>query len=309
MAEDANTLRERIREDLLASGFPTELAVGGRLRSRGWLCQHAQYYIDLDEKKGREIDILAWKGSHESRHGPDEPEASADASVTLVVECKKSHRPWVALMGESPLLERTGICHRPHGSDFLFHPRRKEARRVMAEATRRWNWHWGRKGAVSLYEAARLSSSREGPARTAERNAAFEALLAVSKATRHVAQRNADAASRARHMNFFLPVIVLDGPLFEASWAGDDMQVAPADHVGVLSTYLSPSYMNNRGFLVDVVTRDAFERYLSEHVDPLVEAVEQVPRALVESGAANLPPLPSPPPRPWHRRVLSALRR
>lgn len=57
--ESTDDLKAKLLKNLEETGYPLELQVGGILSKYGWRVDHNSYYIDEDEQKGREIDIIA----------------------------------------------------------------------------------------------------------------------------------------------------------------------------------------------------------------------------------------------------------
>lgn len=81
---------KKIEEEIKKSGFLLEIEVASELSRRDWIIRIHEYYIDEREKKSREIDIVAHKQFEVGSPDYD------FFHVTLVIECKKSHKkPWV----------------------------------------------------------------------------------------------------------------------------------------------------------------------------------------------------------------------
>lgn len=76
------------------TGFPLEHETVKILRAEGWNVISNKYYVDNDEDKPREVDLLAYKFSKKN------PEF--DLFTTLIISCKKSeHSVWAFLARES----------------------------------------------------------------------------------------------------------------------------------------------------------------------------------------------------------------
>src|SRR5206468_4336737 len=83
---------DALKQDIERTGFPLELRVGALFAARGYYTAHSRYYLDADEGKGREIDIVALRNS-ESTESATPP---SYIRLKFVVECKKSTAyPWV----------------------------------------------------------------------------------------------------------------------------------------------------------------------------------------------------------------------
>ena len=54
-------LLDKIKKDIPQTGFVTEMLVTAMLKAAGWNAADHTYYLDKDEKKGHEIDVVAFK--------------------------------------------------------------------------------------------------------------------------------------------------------------------------------------------------------------------------------------------------------
>jgi hypothetical protein len=86
----STSIESQIIGEINKTGFPLELRVSDFIRSRGYLVNHSVYYVDNDEGKGRELDILAHKF-----HRQEKRKGHWFADNFLAIECKKSEKPWV----------------------------------------------------------------------------------------------------------------------------------------------------------------------------------------------------------------------
>lgn len=86
------TLIELVRDCLENNGFPLEMEVADSLFSMGFNVTHSDRYVDSDSLKDREIDVVAEKTwSHQ--------EINFDFRLKLIIECKKSEKPFVLFSG------------------------------------------------------------------------------------------------------------------------------------------------------------------------------------------------------------------
>lgn len=81
-------LEAKVLEWLRTQGYPFELQVARRFRRLEWEVDHARAYRDVKTKETRQIDVAA------SLHRSVKPD-EIGATLTVVVECKKSAKPWV----------------------------------------------------------------------------------------------------------------------------------------------------------------------------------------------------------------------
>lgn len=55
----SDKIEDKILKDILTTGFPLEMEVSNNFARDRWTVDHNSYYIDKDELKGREIDLIA----------------------------------------------------------------------------------------------------------------------------------------------------------------------------------------------------------------------------------------------------------
>jgi hypothetical protein len=94
---DSN-IEAKILEEITKTGFPLELRVADFLQRDGRYVANSLYYLDQDEGKGREIDLRALKNLfldfYLEKH-PSEFDSPCSVRDCLLIECKKSNKPWV----------------------------------------------------------------------------------------------------------------------------------------------------------------------------------------------------------------------
>ncbi len=85
-------MREKVLSWINKSGFPLEMEAAKAFRNAGFEVRQSATHLDQEEKKGREIDVLA-----------QDPDLLGVVDIYYVVECKSSDKPWVVLMGDDVL--------------------------------------------------------------------------------------------------------------------------------------------------------------------------------------------------------------
>src|SRR5690348_2408792 len=81
---------KNIVDELVKTGFPTEIVAGAAMASWGYGVIHSPAYFDHVELKSREFDLRAFKTWNVVDETP-----KWSVSLYLVAECKKSETPWV----------------------------------------------------------------------------------------------------------------------------------------------------------------------------------------------------------------------
>ncbi|MFX0200815.1 MAG: hypothetical protein ACFFCW_32240 [Candidatus Hodarchaeota archaeon] len=90
MTED---LINKVRKWLDTQGYPLEMKVARSFQNAGFRVSSSEYYLDPDEKKPREIDVIA---------SMDTMLAGKTFQLAFAVECKSSKgSPWVCFQGDS----------------------------------------------------------------------------------------------------------------------------------------------------------------------------------------------------------------
>lgn len=89
-----NDLKANVQSWLETQGYPLEMKVARAFREIGAGAGQSIYYIDPEESKPREIDIVAsWYKMHEL-------EESAELQVFFFISCKSQQKePWVIFSG------------------------------------------------------------------------------------------------------------------------------------------------------------------------------------------------------------------
>lgn len=232
-------LTKKVIKEIEKSGFPLELRVSRLLEKNDYFLAHNTYYVDQDEGKGREMDLRAlknfeWHLGHVVRH-------------CLIVECKKSEKPWVIFTSvETPYDRKVDEIPRG-GSD----PKNKLG---SGEAEGIKEIHpfanYKRRGR-SYFEPFRKSGEQKN---------IFGALTTSAKAT--IATQG--FATGERSVCFYYPLVVFQGNLYEAYLDNNsDVQVQEADLVVTSFFYQSAEY-KSENFLIPIVTERALPSFCSD---------------------------------------------
>ena len=241
----SDDLLGKIYKEVRKSGYPTELIVNKKFQSKDWCCTENQYYIDLDENKGREIDLSA----HKSR----QCHALEDISVwsKLSIEIKKCKKPWVIFTSDKKNTD-TG------GYGFLNHINNISNEILSYHAIME-------KHPSSLFN--RLGRNAFIPF-TKDNPQIFSALLSSVKSCieRHRADLDHKEAYNESSYDivFYSPLVIVDSRLFEAYLENnDELKINEAEHIVYSFNYASPNYKSKQ-YLVDIVTLSGLDNYLDQ---------------------------------------------
>lgn len=279
----------RLHEDVLKTGFPTEVVTASTLESGGWYAALGQSYLDGQTSQSREFDVRGYRDVR--GRFPNDP---YHFGVYLVIECKKSAKPWV-------IFTHDNSGEKGHGKDlgaFIHHPvahherfwgRGSSSKDVaLTNDTLRAYHHyfdsarWGH----NYYEAFR---SRE----TADHSTQiYTAINLVVNATRFLVSTFGNPADEWKPV--FYPVIVVDGRLFEAVVKSPTaVELEEKKHIilrhrlSLPPTRQSLHDREQQTYLIDFVQLDFVESYAREvyrsHLD-LLDSANRNARAASETG-------------------------
>lgn len=231
---------ERIIELAASSGFDSELRVAAAARKAGMRVSESVYYIDKDEGKGRELDLLAHMVSLEY-----DKEPTVACAIHLCIEVKKTREPFIFFTSERGIVERGegfAMMHWLHNVDGnLISAEDIDGRRPGARVPRLARSYVGAKGSG----AQQIQSG----------------VLSAVKAALHFSGRCREHwDEESRNIDIFVPILVVDGPIAECHLDKDtgELRAGEVDEVVYRQNYLSESY-GDVGQQVQVYTLRRFE--------------------------------------------------
>jgi hypothetical protein len=272
---DEDELLNKIKQDIPKTGFVTEMLVTAVFKVAGWGAVDHAYYMDRDENKGREIDIVA------VRMIEKESETRKIAlTLALSIEVKKvASKPWVVFT--SPRLDNENIHDlfatsliRLNIQEIWFHELYGNHRITNS----------GVLGRVA-YQAFQNKKPPTGDSSKDEGYSlqTFGALVSCFKAsdqlTALIRQGEQaplrDTTNRKTYgIGIVHGLIVLDGKLFTAHvHSRTRIDVEEAHHVPYIFNYASKEY-GHRRMLIDIVTIDGLPNYVREYDKWLDERAE-----------------------------------
>ncbi|MFB0504708.1 MAG: hypothetical protein ACETWE_12815 [Candidatus Bathyarchaeia archaeon] len=241
-------LLKKLKEDILASGLPTEIQVSNMLRQDNWTAINQYAYIDERMGKMRTLDIQARKFLKGGR------------SCTLFIECKKAtDHQWLFYTqtvlsasidillraAESIALRRGGEIAGPFHS---VHPVREGTKLGIINYIpfgKKDDFNEARNQILSAIESRKLTTNEQ---------------------------------------IIVYPVIVFDGDIYEIGIEGEDIELSEASYVTFLSSMISEVFP----IFIDVVTLRHFPTYLemlgrelgpARSIEELLEEIQKKGRA------------------------------
>ena len=254
-----NSLQDQILKEVEKSGFPFELKVANEFKRKTWRLKYNTYYIDLDEKKGREIDLIA---SYTHTAGPKN---RIQLSFDLIIEVKQeTKKPWVFFSTECTNLEKiVGLPTIRQDVNFGYNVMlviRKHRQQLSSRLAR------------SFYEGTKAT---EGPDKI------FKSLCSCVKALEHRCSSNTaewDVDGAFKLFCLYEPVIVFRGEMFDAYLdMRGKIKLEEANYLQVAFNYMSPNYKTRMfGYVVHVVKEtklDAFIKNKQDEFDAIANAI------------------------------------
>ncbi|HXM70829.1 MAG TPA: hypothetical protein VN970_06825 [Thermoanaerobaculia bacterium] len=194
---------EAVRKWLLKSGYPLELYVGRQFGKAGFQITHSTHYSDPLTGQMREVDLLA---SFQKTGVNKTTARSFTVTVTFIVECKKSDKPWVVFLSA-----REDQQSPPDGAHSIFTwPMNATAKAELADRLA-VSWNMRR----TVYEGINHGHSIVSAFGGVNIDRAHQAVQQVLSATSARLDQIGKAGEPYR-AHVLLPVVVVDGRLFEA---------------------------------------------------------------------------------------------
>lgn len=219
----------KVKRDLLKSGFPLQLQAGHLLPSSGFTPLYSQYYLDVDEDKGREIDVVGQKRwlVINSRTF-----FSINLSARLAIECKTSNRPWVFYtVPSSPavgvLRYAQLICAKPD----IFRTMGRYLGLVPMHKFFPENHHHSKVAEVAVAFQEPFASNQD-------RDPIFQALIQAAKAAEFYHSLANDKMGN-QSVALIYPIVVFSGQLVSATFEDNDLTLNPTDHLVCQFAYRS----------------------------------------------------------------------
>lgn len=243
--EHTNQLLSKVKAEIEKTGFPLEMRVAKLLLKRGYVVRQSIYYLDENEGKPREMDIMA---HHNSTFVNDFKETVYVRNY-LVIECKKNNdKPWVFLSSE----KNEGD---PNLKNIFLYPFKPSLVPLFQESIitigHSHPYVFNRLLGRSYFEAFKSGNEAN--------EMIFKAVSSVTKATIYFDKDKGNM----HNICFYYPVIVVSGELFEATLNDEnDVNVKQVD--SVLLSYHHKSANEERNFLIQVIKEKTLEKYLNE---------------------------------------------
>ncbi|MDF9449914.1 hypothetical protein [Bacillus toyonensis] len=256
-------LKEKLLKDIQKTGYPLELKITNIFNKYGWRTRSNSYYIDKDENKGREIDLIAsnWEKLQDD-------ENYLEMSFYFVTEIKTAWtKPWVLFsvtenndwyIRHSVNLEfNKGVQHSPKIERYF-------SKNVLNVQSRLGK---------SFYEGFSGNGSRDD---------IYKALSGSVKALEHYKESSFASKDQStdKIIDYYIPLIIIDGPLFEA-YLDDkgEIQLEEVEYMQAAFNYLSPNYNIGSKYgssIVHIIRFGYLEEFLEKYGEDMKKWVKKV---------------------------------
>ena len=183
------SLSEKVSDWFHKTGLPLELETASSFKAAGFEVTHSSVYADPETDKGREIDVVAYTR-----------DAIGLIQIFFVVECKASPNPWVILTNKE---QNWGLSY------FSLGVHSQETREAIPTGILTARSQLG-----ELLSELHTGGYAIRQAFCKDNDPAYAAAITVLKAA--TIQAN-EQPSKTPRLNFALPVLVVDSPIYECS--------------------------------------------------------------------------------------------
>jgi len=257
-------LEERLKKEILRTGYPLEIEIQSILEERGLSVFPTHFYLDPQSHEPRDIDILTFP-FQKALERETEPIAFGPK---LIIECKKSKDHSLILFSRE-IAAFTFYDFTGHVFDF---PVLLKERTKFPNPTKEFNLadflidrelHYRNVKKVSTHFPLLKPEGKE-------KKDIYEAVMQLVKAqsfeVKEAIRRLETIIHPYRPLFFNFLAIVFDGPMFEATLKNGEWKLREMEY-GLIWRNFQPDYEYFGGplrYTIDVVKKQYFPSYLSE---------------------------------------------
>ncbi|MDH5527274.1 MAG: hypothetical protein OEY97_08215 [Nitrospirota bacterium] len=269
---------DKIKRALTKTGHIFEHQIGKMFESKGWMIVPNKFYVDKDDHKGKEIDLVAYRIT-------EVREATAYITV-VVIEAKKSAKNRWVFYTKGGYLGDINM----HTAPLYYHNEIEEVDRYlsptallagMGERDQLDLFQFPRKAYTFSEVSEEKKTGQTSPFfRVIASNNVYNAIFGVMKAQTSELDfyRNRKIARDEKRFYLVFPLVVFDGELLEAEIDPDgDIELSHAEEIQYVNRYRSPAY--DAFYSTNIIRNTSLERYIDIYThlhDGMVEQVQQM---------------------------------
>lgn len=110
------SIENKLLEWINKTGYPLEIYAESILSANGFKNENSYIYYDEKNQISRELDILAYK---DWNYNPEKPNKCIYCTITLLIECKKSTKPFILLQSRSNSCAPYNIKEIIYSDDYM----------------------------------------------------------------------------------------------------------------------------------------------------------------------------------------------
>lgn len=272
---------QKVRKFLAKHGYPLEMQVASRLQAAGYGIAHSEFYVDLETRKSREIDLVGQKNVMAAS-------GRIQLSLQLVIECKFSRgHPWIVFSEQGTCCQKP--LHIEAGTEKL-------GRNLLSNLTRVSDLPergFFRGPSAGGYSATTVRDKQRNGKDAQNKNTtdwAYSALMTVTQAVQQVQAPGTIGTlftALGEHIRIRVPVIIIDGSLFQARLdTTNDLEITQTCWARIRWKH---NQLNGNGILVDLVVFSFLDDYLlqiASEIQVLVAKCEAAPALYKEESLA-----------------------
>ena len=241
-------LSNKILTEISKTGFPLELRVSNYLHKNDYLVANNIYYVDLDEGKGRELDIRALKNYEIKKE-----KNTFYCRNWYFIECKKSKKkPWVFFTSPQT----------PYDVDLF----RLGCKGSMYSPTEGWHVPEIMSKLHKIHPFINATNFGRSYMEAFKDFESGKAILnsLVSSAKSVAMAKFKESENTSIGINHYYPIVVFEGDLYEAYLDNDEIFLRESNIIYVSFFYQSPKYEDGK-YIIPVVK----EKYLPQLIASL----------------------------------------
>lgn len=272
-----NPTKEEILKAIHDSGYLFEQEIASIFERNDFFVYPNHAYIDIDEEKSREIDVMAFKRFYNDKR------TKVSISVRIICECKNNTNPFVF------------VCRNKNSADNRYSPPNfvfptKEYRKPIKNDPNAYSiitgFQYYNLETVFPYSIIDNKATqfckiiRKGKDWSAFHDGIYESLLIpMIKCLEFYKESDYDIDQYNDWNNFivYYPIIVLNSDLFSIDTHIDAGIINKIDSISFTREINSKHYKDK--YLVDFVTKDGLQNYIDENIisfmDKFIEIVTQ----------------------------------
>jgi hypothetical protein len=245
-------MEEKIKKWLNQGGLPLEMKFAHNLQQEGFDVAQSVYYRDNETNKFRETDIIAsnYRKINE-----------VWTHLTFVIECKKTvDKPWLVLKNDNLL---------NHLNDELPIFGSKQTESFLEELYTSPNY----KSDLIFKNRRSIGYSLQTALLGNGKDRAYEAVSSVTKACEYLSQ---NLSVRENTGSIYMPVILIEGSLFEAKILNNDINVKQSKSSEVLIARSFHEYGNSHILIFDNSNLQEVSKHLFKLTEEFFEQYESL---------------------------------